>query len=62
MRLFPARFGGLCNDGGECDGEFEAGDMIGYDENDDLCCRACLSAARSELDEGVQGWKDFGRE
>lgn len=59
VRTFPAQWRGTCGDGDECDGEFEAGDMVGYSGDDELCCRACLMASRSEVEQGVKDWKDF---
>lgn len=58
-KMFPARYSGTCEDGSECDGEFDSGDMIGYNEDDELCCRACLMAQRAETAEAAEGWKDF---
>ena len=39
-RLFFARYDGTCN---ECGNEFEAGERIGYDSDDEICCEDCLS-------------------
>jgi hypothetical protein len=51
MRLFPAQYDGMCADGSDCFGEFEAGDMIGYDNNDELCCQACLINQRGQIED-----------
>ena len=57
MRLFPARYDGTCNDGSDCFGEFEAGDLIGYNDDDELCCRACLMNARDRIEDyPTKGW------
>ena len=58
MRLFPARYSGECSDGSDCFGEFEAGDMVGYNDEDELCCQACLINQRGQIDDtpSVKGW------
>lgn len=38
-RTFPAGWPGECAD---CLTEFDQGDPIGYDADDDICCEDCL--------------------
>lgn len=58
MRLFPARYSGTCSDASDCFGEFEAGDMVGYNQDDELCCRACLVNQRGQIEDRPisSGW------
>lgn len=56
-RTFRAGFdGGECV---ECGEEFEEGDSIGYDEDDELCCAACLEEAEADIEEAAELWKGF---
>lgn len=61
MRLFPARYNGTCANMSDCFGEFEEGDLIGYNEDDELCCQACLMNARDQIDDTPSA-KNWGSE
>lgn len=54
--IFRASFPGECT---ACCNEFDEGDFIGYDEDDDICCEECLEEDEAEIAEGVEGWKGF---
>jgi hypothetical protein len=55
-RIFQASFPGEC---AECGIDFDKYDLIGYDEDGEICCEECLLEDEAEIEEGVEGWKGF---
>jgi hypothetical protein len=58
MKLFPARYDGECS---RCDSAFYEDDMIGYDDEDELCCEDCLAEDEAEIADHAEAWKNFPR-
>lgn len=42
---FPAKYGGYCR---HCMVDIEPGDLIGYDEHDEINCEQCLRESAAE--------------
>jgi hypothetical protein len=58
-RTFRASFPGHCS---FCLADFDEGDEIGYNEDDEIICAECLAEDEAEIAEGVEGWKGFVNE
>lgn len=58
MNLFPARFSSECS---RCDDAIDEGDMIGFDDEDEICCEGCLAEDEEEIAKHAESWKNFPR-
>lgn len=55
-KTFPARWDGECS---RCNENFEAGDDIGYDDEDELVCAECFAKAEEDGIKTAAGWRNF---
>jgi hypothetical protein len=53
---FAAQWDGECS---RCGEDFDAGDSIGYDQEDELCCANCIEKDQEEVEQDASAWKNF---